>query len=76
MDWNMAKDGFLGMGILGVCLAFVRMMNGRLRDKVDKDACHTAQDAVKGRIDSLEKHMDDKFDDMKFFIKQENGGGK
>ena len=55
-----------------ICLGLVRLMNGRLKNKVGKDACHTAQGAVRQRIDDLQNHLDTRIDDLKDFIK-ENG---
>lgn len=57
-----------------MCFSFVQMMNGRLKNKVTKGECHTAQDGIKLRIDDLQGHMDTRFEDMKDFIKK-NGKG-
>ena len=63
------SQGLGWAGLLTFCLAMVRMMNGRLKNKVSRFECHTAQEGTSKRIDSLEKHMDDKFDWLKDFIK-------
>ena len=63
---------FSCLGLVGICLALVRMMNGRLKNKVTRPECHQAQDAVKQRIDDLQGHIDTRIDDLKELIK--NGG--
>jgi len=56
-------------GLLIVCLALVRMMNGKLHNKISRSECHAAQESVQKRIDDFQKHMDERFEDMKDFIK-------
>lgn len=68
-------DNAQPLGILGlvICVfSLVRMMNGKLKGKVSRGACHDAQKSIRDKIDTLDKHMSDRFDDMKDFIK-ENG---
>ena len=55
-------QGFFGIGVLGICYGLYKVANGRLSKKVNKDACHIAQGAIRRRIDDLEKHVDDRFD--------------
>lgn len=55
-----------------LCLGLVRMMNGKLKNKVSRPECHQAQKAVKQRIDDLSNHIDIRFSDLKDFI-QKNG---
>ena len=56
------------IGLVFICLGLVRMMNGRLKGKVSRNECHTAQEAVKDKIDTLDKNMNRRFDDLKDFI--------
>ena len=59
-------------GLLIVCVALIKMMNGKLKDKVSRGACHDAQEAIRDKVDTLDKHLNERFDDLKDFIK-ENG---
>jgi len=65
-------EGLTAIGMLGICFGLYRIANGRLKSKVNRDACHTAQSAVRERIDILEKHLDQRLDDLKDFI-EKNG---
>ena len=56
-------------GILIVCVCLLKMMNGKLHSKVSRPECHDAQKAVNRRIDDFQKHMDERFEDMKGFIR-------
>ena len=51
---------FIGIGLLTFCLGLYRIANGKLKDKVDRTACHTAQQGIKDTICSSEKHMKDR----------------
>jgi len=47
-------------------------VNGKFKDVVFTDTCHTAVTGMKDSITTLERHMDKRFDDMVILIK--NGG--
>ena len=64
------SQGLGWAGLLTFCLAMVRMMNGRLKNKVSREVCHQAQEGVKQRIDDFQKHMDNRLDDVKDLIKK------
>ena len=66
------SQGLGWLGILTFCLAMVRMLNGKLSSKVSRHECHAAQEGTKQRIDDLKEHLDDRFEDMKTFIKNGN----
>ena len=55
-----------------LCFSLVRMMNGRLKNKVTRGECHQAQNSIKDKIDDLDKNINRRFDDLKDFIK-DNG---
>jgi len=62
----------LGIGFLIIiCLALVRMMNGRIKNKVSRLECHQAQNSIGQRIDDLDKHLSERFDDLKDFMRNE-----
>jgi len=61
--------------LVGICLFMGRMLNGRLNNKVTKNECHSAQKSVSKRIDDFQNHVDNRFDDIKDFIKK-NGNSK
>ncbi len=65
-------NGIGWIGLLTFCLGIYKICNGRLTsiaDKIDKKVyrgeCHQAQDAIKERIDTLEVHIGERFDDLK-----------
>ena len=65
-------QGIGWIGLLTFCLGIYKICNGRLTsiadkidEKVSKGACHQAQDAIKERIDTLEDHLGERFDDLK-----------
>lgn len=57
------------IGLVVLCVGLVKMMNGRIKNKVSRPECHQAQDAIGKRIDDLDNHISERFDDLKDFIK-------
>jgi len=60
------------LALTGVCISLVRMLNGKLKEKVSRNECHSAQDSIKQNINALDKNINRRFDDLKDFIR--NGG--
>ena len=56
-------------GLLIVCLCLIKMMNGKLHNKVSRPECHAAQEATHKRIDDFREHVDKRFDDVKDSIR-------
>ena len=56
-------------GLLIVCVCLLKMMNGKLHGKVSRGECHDAQEAIKDKIDTLDEHLTERFNDMKDFIR-------
>jgi len=52
-----------------ICLGLVRMLNGRIKNKVSRPECHQVQESIGKRIEDLDKHLSERFDDLKDFIK-------
>ena len=65
----------LQLAILGgFCLGIYKIANGRLKEKVSGNECHTAQKAIRDKIDTLDRHLtshiDTRIDDLKDYIKR------
>lgn len=61
-------QGSIGFTLFCVCIILVKMLNGKLRNKVSRPECHQAQEGFKSRIDDLRNHIDVRFDDIKDYI--------
>ena len=68
---------FVGLGIVSFCLGLYRLANGKMKEKIDRTACHSAMNGIReigkndrrhinNRFDGVEKRIDDLKD---FFIK-------
>lgn len=55
--------------IATVCLWQARMLNGRLSRKISRDTCHTAMKALETKMDLLDEHQTERFEDLKDFLK-------
>ena len=66
---NEIIQGVGWIGVLTFCLGIYKLTNGRLSSKVDRPECHIAQEGVKQRLDDFEKHSQQRFTDLKEFIK-------
>ena len=66
---NEIVQGAGWIGVLTFCLGIYKLTNGRLSRKVDRPECHNAQDGIKQRIGDMERHVDDRIEDLKEFIK-------
>ena len=65
---NVGLGSFL-IGILLIGLGLLRFANGQLSKKVDRTACHDAQKSIHDKIDIMEKHIGDRFTDLKDFLR-------
>lgn len=63
---------YLSIGVLTFLLGLYKITNGRMKNveqnKVSRDSCHEAQNGVKQRIDDLDKHLSERFEDLKDFM--------
>ena len=66
---NEIIQGVGWIGVLTFCLGIYQLTNGRLSSKVDRPECHIAQEGIKQRLDDFEKHSQQRFTDLKEFIK-------
>jgi len=80
-------NGLTGIGILTFCFGMYKLTNGRLTSKVNRDECkniHAVTDRrfndfktfVSEKIEDTKEHFDIKIENLKEFIKKENGNGK
>lgn len=69
---NTLYSGITAGTILLFCLGLYKLANGKLKEKVSRHECHSAQRAIGQRIDDVKDHIDTRFEDMKDFIR--NGG--
>jgi len=65
-------SGITAGGILLFCFGLYKLANGKLKEKVSRHECHSAQKAIGKRIEDLSGHIDTRIDDLKDFIR--NGG--
>ena len=56
------------IALVGICLGKMKMLHGRLSNKVSKETFQTSHESVGQRIDDFQKHVDSRFDDIKSLI--------
>ena len=67
LEWVIAS---LGTGFLGVNIFLIRLARQKNNGYVKKDICHEAMASLHTRIDTLEKHIDQRFQDLMEYIKK------
>lgn len=60
------------VALVSICFWQARMMNGRLSNKVGRETCHEAMKGLETKVEILDEHQKERFEDLKSFIK--NGG--
>jgi len=53
------------LAVVGICFWQAKMLNGRLSNKVTRETCHAHVDGLNDKMDMMNKHFDDRFDDLK-----------
>ena len=67
MEWG---TGFFSLGVLSIMYGMYSIANGRLKNKVNKDACHSAMGGIEKQFKNLEKYIGERIEDLKDFIIQ------
>ena len=51
--------------VVGICFWQAKMLNGRLKGKVTRDTCHASMKGIEDKIETLDEHISQRFDDLK-----------
>ena len=65
------KEYIIPIGQLVIILGVLySITNGKLKSKVSRGECHRAQEMIRDKVDTLDKHINERFEDLKDFIKK------
>ena len=56
--------------LVGICFKLASNLNGRLSNKVNRETCHMAINAIHDKIDTLDKHLSEDIREVKSDVKE------